>query len=221
MVGPERRSRVISKREKRIKAVHESGHAIVALFTPNLDPVHKISIIPRGYGIGGYTLQLPDEDRNLITRKELLDRIMVLLGGRVAEEIYFGEISSGASDDLEKATHYAQAMVCELGMSEKLGNLTFGKKDRQVFLGRDLMREKDYSEQTAVLIDNEVRSIVDGCYARARDLITEHQDKLRTLADALLEKEVLESDEIRQLVGLPVQEPATNDQPKTDEGPAT
>ena len=135
MVGPERRSRVISKREKRIKAVHESGHAIVALFTPNLDPVHKISIIPRGYGIGGYTLQLPDEDRNLITRKELLDRIMVLLGGRVAEEIYFGEISSGASDDLEKATHYAQAMVCELGMSEKLGNLTFGKKDRQVFLG--------------------------------------------------------------------------------------
>ena len=164
--------------------------------------MHKISIIPRGYGIGGYTLQVPDEDRNLITRKELLDRIAVLLGGRVAEEIFFNEISSGASDDLEKATHYAQTMVCELGMSDKLGHLTFGKKDRQVFLGRDLMREKDYSEQTAVLIDSEVRRIVDECYTRANELVKKNQDKLRLLSDALLEKEVLDSEEIKKVVGL-------------------
>lgn len=202
MVGPERKSRVISKREKKIKAVHESGHALIALLLPGADPVHKISIIPRGYGVGGYTLQVPDEDRNLITQKELLDRITVLLGGRVAEELYFNEISSGASDDLEKATHFAQAMVCELGMSDKLGHLTFGKKDRQVFLGRDLMREKDYSEQTAVLIDSEVRRIVDGCYVRAKELLKQNQDKLNQLSDVLLEKEVLDAEEIRKITGF-------------------
>jgi cell division protease FtsH len=203
MVGPERKSRVISKREKQIKAIHEAGHALIALFTPNSDPVHKISIIPRGYGVGGYTLQVPDEDRNLITRTEIQDRITVLLGGRVADEIFFKEISSGASDDLEKATHYAQTMVCDLGMSEKLGHLTLGKKDRQVFLGRDLMREKDYSEQTAILIDSEVRRIVDECYARATGLITKQQANLKLLSDALLEKEVLDADEIKKIVGLP------------------
>ncbi|MBI4710869.1 MAG: cell division protein FtsH, partial [Candidatus Omnitrophica bacterium] len=168
MVGPERKSRVISKREKKIKAVHESGHTLIALLLPGADPVHKVSIIPRGYGIGGYTLQVPDE----------------------------------ASDDLEKATHYAQTMVCELGMSDKLGHLTFGKKDRQVFLGRDLMREKDYSEQTAVLIDSEVRRIVDGCYARATDLLKQNYDKLLLLTDVLLEKEVIDAEEIKKVTGL-------------------
>ena len=202
MVGPERKSRVISKREKKIKAVHESGHTLIALLLPGADPVHKVSIIPRGYGIGGYTLQVPDEDRNLITKTEILDRITVLLGGRVAEEIYFKEISSGASDDLEKTTHYAQTMVCELGMSDKLGHLTFGKKDRQVFLGRDLMREKDYSEQTAVLIDGEVRRIVDECYVRATDLIKQNHDKLTLLSDVLLEKEVIDAEEIKKITGL-------------------
>lgn len=202
MVGPERKSRVISKREKKIKAIHESGHALIALLLPGADPVHKISIIPRGYGVGGYTLQVPDEDRNLITRTEILDRITVLLGGRVAEELYFHEVSSGASDDLEKATHYAQVMVCELGMSDKLGHLTFGKKDRQVFLGRDLMREKDYSEQTAVLIDAEVRRIADDCYERAKKLLNQNQDRLNQLADVLLEKEVIDADEIRRITGL-------------------
>ncbi|MDD5671983.1 MAG: cell division protein FtsH, partial [Candidatus Omnitrophica bacterium] len=201
MVGPERKSRVISKKEKEIKAVHESGHALIALLLPNADPVHKISIIPRGYGIGGYTLQMPTEDKNLISRQELLDRITVLLGGRVAEEIRFQEVTSGAQDDLEKATHYAQMMVCELGMSEKLGHLTFGKKDRQVFLGRDLMREKDYSEQTAIMIDEEVRNIVDSCFRRAHDLVAGHKDELLKLSDRLLEKEVLEAEEIRSVIG--------------------
>ncbi|MBN1687472.1 MAG: ATP-dependent zinc metalloprotease FtsH [Candidatus Omnitrophica bacterium] len=211
MVGPERKSRVISKREKEIKAVHEAGHALVALFLPNMDPVHKISIIPRGYGIGGYTLQMPTEDRNLITEKEIHDRITVLLGGRVAEDIFFNEITSGAQDDLAKATQFAQMMVCELGMSKRLGNLTFGKKDRQVFLGRDLMREKDYSESTAVIIDEEVRRIVDSCYERAKSLINEHREKLKKLSARLLEVEVLESDEIRGLVGLPPEPPHSDE----------
>ncbi len=202
MVGPERKSRVISKKEKEVKAVHESGHALVALMTPDSDPVHKISIIPRGYGVGGYTLQMPTEDRNLITERELRNRITVLLGGRVAEEIYFNEITSGASDDLQKATQLAQTMVCELGMSKKLGQLTFGKKDQQVFLGRDLMREKDYSEHTAVLIDEEVRNIVNEAYSRARDLITRNREKLGALSQLLLEKEVLDEEEIKQVVGL-------------------
>lgn len=207
MIGPERKSRVISKNEKKIKAVHESGHALIALLVPGADPVHKISIIPRGYGVGGYTLQVPDEDRNLITRTEILGRITVLLGGRVAEELFFKEISSGASDDLEKATHYAQAMVCELGMSEKLGHLTFGKKDRQVFLGRDLMREKDYSEQTAVLIDSEVRRIVDECYARATGILKQNMDKLTSLSEVLLEKEVIEAEEMKRITGLAEDDP--------------
>jgi len=201
-MSPERKSRVISKREKEIKAVHESGHALAALLIPGADPVHKISIIPRGMGIGGYTLQIPEEDRTLISKQDLLDRITVLLGGRVAEEVYFKEITSGASDDLEKATHFAQTMVCELGMSRRLGNLTFGKKDQQIFLGRDLMRERDYSEQTAIIIDEEVRQIVDGCYRRAKELIQNNQDKLKNLSAQLLEKEVLYIEEIKKITGI-------------------
>lgn len=208
MVGPERKSRVISDKEKKIKAVHESGHALVALMTPNSDPVHKISIIPRGHGIGGYTLQLPTEDRNLISRQEILDRITVLLGGRVAEALCMGEITSGASDDLQKATSYAQMMVCELGMSEKLGNLTFGKKQQPIFLGRDFMHERDYSEQTAVVIDQEVRRIVDEAFLRAKTILEANRDKLDKLSAALLDKEVLQQDEIEAAAGLPPRVPA-------------
>ncbi len=206
MVGPERKSRVISEKEKKIKAVHESGHALVALMTPNGDPVHKISIIPRGHGVGGYTLQLPTEDRNLISRQEILDRITVLLGGRVAESLYFGEITSGASDDLQKATSYAQMMVCELGMSEKMGNLTFGKRQQQIFLGRDFMHEKDYSEQTAVMIDQEVRRIVDEAHARAKSILETHRGKLEKLSAALLEKEVLSQYEVETIAEVPHRE---------------
>ncbi len=203
MAGPERKSRVISRREKEIVAVHESGHALVGFLLPGADPVHKISIIPRGYGALGYTLQMPYEDKNLHSEQELLDKITCLLGGRVAEEIYFQEITSGAHDDLEKATHLAQVMVCELGMSKKLGHLTFGKKDRQVFLGRDLMSERDYSEQTAVLIDEEVRRIVDACHERAQKIVKEHQDKLRKLSEKLLECETLDGELARRIAGLP------------------
>ena len=203
MVGPERKSRVISDKEKKIKAVHESGHALVALLLPNSDPVHKISIIPRGHGVGGYTLQLPTEDRNLISRQEIKDRITVLLGGRVAEDICFNEITSGASDDLQKATSYAQMMVCELGMSEKMGNLTFGKRQQQIFLGRDFMHDKDYSEQTAVMIDQEVRRIVDEAFVLAKSILEKNRDKLDRLSAILLEKEVLYQDQIEDAAGLP------------------
>jgi cell division protease FtsH len=201
MVGPERKSRVISAKEKEIKAVHESGHALVALMTPNSDPVSKISIIPRGMGVGGFTLQRPDEERNLIGRQEIRDRIAVLLGGRVAEEIYFGEITSGASDDLQKATHYAQMMVCELGMSERLGNLTYGRKSSHSFLGNDV-REVDYSDQTALIIDEEVSKIVHQGYDKAKELLTKNRDKLNLLSKEVLEKETLDEDQILQLLGL-------------------
>lgn len=212
MAGPERKSRVISKREKEVVAVHESGHALLAMLLPGADPVHKISIIPRGHSALGYTLQVPIEDRYLVTQEELLDKITVLMGGRVAEEIHFSAITSGAQNDLEVVTHLAQRMVCEFGMSKRLGHLTFGKKDQQVFLGRDLLREKDYSEKTSILIDEEVREIVDSCYERAQKLIRENQDKLKTLSDKLLEIEVLDGEDARKLLGLP--EMNRNDHPR-------
>ncbi len=203
MAGPERRSRVISKREKEIVAVHESGHAILTLLvTGKTDELHKVSIIPRGHAALGYTLHLPIEDRYLTTERELRDKITVLLGGRVAEELVFKEITTGAQNDLEVVTNYAQRMVCEYGMSKKLGNLTFGKKDREVFLGRDLLREKDYSEHTAIAIDEEVRKIVDDCHNRATELLRGHQVELKKLSDRLLEKEVLEAEEVKELIGM-------------------
>ncbi len=203
MAGPERKSRLISKHEKEIVAVHESGHALLTLLvTGSTDHLHKVSIIPRGHAALGYTLHMPVEDRYLTTEKELREKIIVLLGGRVAEELVFKEITTGAQNDLEIATNYAQRMVCEYGMSKKLGHLTFGKKDRDIFLGRDLLREKDYSESTAISIDEEVRKIVDDCHIRATDLLRIHLDKLRKLADRLLEKEVLEAEEVKNLVGL-------------------
>ncbi len=203
MAGPERKSRLISRREKEIVAVHESGHALLTLLLKeDTDQLHKVSIIPRGTQALGYTLNLPIEDRYLVSEKELYDKITVLFGGRVAEELVFQSITTGAHNDLEVATAYAQRMVCEFGMSKRLGHLTFGKKDRQIFLGRDLMHEKDYSESTAVLIDEEVRRIVDECYQRARDLLQENDSKLRKLSERLLEKEVLDAAEVRELLGL-------------------
>ena len=202
MVGPERKSRVISKQEKEVKAVHESGHALVALMSAGSDPVHKISIIPRGLGVGGYTLQMPLEEKSLISKKEILGRIKVLLGGRAAEEIYFNEITSGAQDDIQKATQFAHMMVCKLGMSKRMGNLTFGKPDSQIFLGRDWMHERDYSEQTAVMIDEEVLRIVDEGYSGAMEILQKNRDKLNLLSQRLLEKEVLEEQEILVITGL-------------------
>ncbi|MBI4227271.1 MAG: ATP-dependent zinc metalloprotease FtsH [Candidatus Omnitrophica bacterium] len=203
MAGPERKSRVISNYEKSIVAAHEAGHALVALLVPGADPVHKVSIIPRGTAALGYTMQMPLEDRYITTRRELLGKLTVLLGGRVAEELTCQEVTTGAQNDLEVATELARRMVCEYGMSEALGHLTFGKRPSMVFLGRDLAEERNYSDRTAVLIDEEVRKIVDASYARARDVLTAHRDQLAQLTGALLEREVLDGEEVTRIAGLP------------------
>ncbi len=199
IAGPERKSRMISDREKRIVAFHESGHALVAFSIPGTDPVHKVSIIPRGPALG-YTLQLPLEDRYLTTRQEILDRLAVLLGGRVAEELVIGEITTGAQDDLGKATAFAQKMVCEYGMSERLGPLTYRKKEEEVFLGRDIGRDRSYSEKTAEMIDEEVKKIVTDALVRAREILTANRVKLDLLAQRLTECEVIDAEEIVQIL---------------------
>jgi len=200
MAGPERKSRVISDYEKRVVTYHESGHALLAFLIPEADPLHKVSIIPRGTAALGYTLQLPIEDRYLVTKKELLGRLTVLLGGRASEDLIYNELTTGAQDDLERTTEIAHRMVCELGMSERLGPMTLGRKERQVFLGRDFTKEKNYSETTAIEIDKEVRSIIDQCYERARALLQENTDKLKRLAEALIEREVMDGAEVEEIL---------------------
>ncbi len=200
MAGPERKSRVMSKEEKKRVAYHEAGHALLALLIPGADPLHKVSIIPRGTAALGYTMQLPTQDRYLVTRSELFAKLTVMLGGRVSEEIIFNEVSTGAQNDLEITTETARRMVCEYGMSEKLGHLTFGRRDRQIFLGRDILEEKNYSEQTAILIDQEVQGIIRGCYERAKDNLAQNQEKLKQVAEALLEREVLDGEEVKKMV---------------------
>ncbi len=202
MTGPERKSRVISKKEKSMVAYHESGHALLSLLIPGVDPLHKVSIIPRGTSALGYTMQLPLEDRYITTKTELISRLIILLGGRVSEELIFNEISTGAHNDLEVSTDIARKMVTKFGMSEKLGSLTYGKRDEQIFLGRDLFEERNYSEETARLIDQEVKSMVDYCYKIAKDKLTEHKEELKKLAEVLLEKEVLDSEEVKKIVGI-------------------
>ena len=185
IAGPERKNVIISDKEKKVVAYHESGHALVARFLPNTDPVHKISIIPRGGAALGYTLQLPTEDRYLISKQELMTRLAVLLGGRVAEEIVFEDITTGAHDDLQKATEIAREMVCEYGMSDTLGPLTLGRRHKEVFLGKDIAEDRNYSEEVAYTIDKEVRSIIDSAYEQARKLIVENRDKLDKLTTIL------------------------------------
>jgi len=205
MAGPERKSRVISKQEKGIIAYHESGHALLALVIPGADPLHKVSILPRGMALG-YTIRMPLEDRYIVTREELVGRITGLLGGRVSEEIIFNELSTGAQNDLEIATAIARKMVTRFGMSEKLGHLTFGHKEEQIFLGRDIIEERNYSDQTALMIDQEIRSIIDSCYKRAKEELIKHKDRLKVLAEKLLEREVMEAEEIKVLLGFKVEE---------------
>ncbi len=207
MAGPERKSRIISDKEKRVVAYHESGHTLLALLVPGADPLHKVSIIPRGTAALGYTMQVPIEDRYLTSRKELLGKLVVLMGGRAAEEIFFEEITTGAHNDIEVATGIARRMVCEFGMSDKMGNLAFGKRETQIFLGRDFSEERNYSEETARQIDGEVKRLVDEAYARAKKEITTHIEKLKTLAEKLLEKEVLDAEEVRAIVGIPNLQP--------------
>jgi cell division protease FtsH len=218
IAGPERKTRVLNEKEKRITAFHESGHALVALLTPDTDPLHKVSIIPRGAHALGYTMQLPIEDRYTMSRRELTARMTVMMGGRAAEELVFNEITTGAQNDLETATELARRMVCEFGMSDRLGNLTYGKRERQMFLGRDLFEERNYSEQTAVLIDEEVRRLVDAAYDRARQTLVSNRQHLDSMAERLLEKEVLDGEEVKRVVGVTsgaaTPAPSGNDHPR-------
>jgi len=198
LMGAERKSLIISDAEKRTTAYHEAGHALVAVFHPHADPLHKVTIIPRGMALG-LTTQLPADDRHTLSREFLEGRIAVAMGGRLAEEIFLSTRTTGAGNDIEHATELARKMVCEWGMSENLGPLTFGKKDEAIFLGRELAQHKDYSESTAILIDREVKRIVTEAYEQARKIILEKRDVLERIALALLEREVLEADEISAL----------------------
>jgi cell division protease FtsH len=203
VAGLEKKRRLMSKKEKEIVAFHESGHAIVASLLPNADPVRRISIIPRGISALGYTLQLPTEDRYLMTKSELQDRLAVLLGGRVAEEIVFGEISTGAHNDLQRASDIATSMVKEYGMSEKLGYVTFEKEKKPIFLPSSLISSREYSEDTAKQIDEEVKKIIDEAHQKVKEILTAQRGKLDELARLLLEKEVVEEEDLKRIIDLP------------------
>lgn len=202
IAGPQKKSRIISKHEQRVIAAHECGHTLVARLTNHSDPVHKVTIIPRGQALG-YTLQLPLEDKFLTSKSELLDKLCILLAGRAAEEIVFGEITSGASDDLNKTMAYARKMVVELGMSEKLGPIALPNGDEgEVFLGRDLSRHKTYSEELARTIDEEILDLIKSSYARAKEIISSHRVAFDKLVETLLAKEVVDAKEIDEILGL-------------------
>jgi cell division protease FtsH len=202
IAGPERKSRVISEEEKSIVAYHESGHTLVAALLPNTDPVHKVSIIARGAAALGYTLQLPSEDKYLTRESEIRDTLCVLLAGRAAEEVAFNELSTGAQNDLERVTKMARSLVCKFGMSSTLGPQTFGRQSGNVFLGHDLVQEKEFSEQTAIEIDKEVTKIIKDSYAKAKSMIEKNRDKLDLLAKKLEEEEVLEAERILELLNI-------------------
>jgi cell division protease FtsH len=207
LMGSERRSMIISDEEKQVTAVHEGGHALLAVLLPHADPIHKVTIIPRGMALG-VTQQLPVDDKHNYSRDYLNDQIAILLGGRVAEELTNGNITTGAGNDLDRATDMARRMVCEWGMSEAIGPLTYGKKEEQVFLGRDFAQSQDYSEGTAIRIDQEIKRIVTDNYDRARDLLSSHKDELICIAEELLIREVLDADQVTRLAkGLRIEDP--------------
>ncbi len=199
LMGAERKSMVLSDEEKRVTAYHEAGHALMARLLPGTDPVHKVTIIPRGRALG-VTMQLPTDDRHNYSKDFLYNNLAILLGGRVAEELVLNHVTTGAGNDIERATDLARKMVCEWGMSDKLGPLTFGKKEEEIFLGREIATRRDFSEQVAVEIDHEVKRLVTENYERAKRLLTENMAALKALAEALLEKEVLEGAEIDQII---------------------
>jgi len=199
LMGAERKSMMLSEEEKRITAYHEAGHALMAKLLPGTDPVHKVTIIPRGRALG-VTMQLPTDDRHNYSKEFLYNTLAILMGGRVAEELVLHHITTGAGNDLERATDLARKMVCEWGMSEKLGPLTFGRKEEEIFLGREIATKRDFSEQVAVEIDHEIKRLVTENYERAKRMLTEHMASLKALAEALLEKEVLDAPEIDQIL---------------------
>jgi cell division protease FtsH len=199
LMGAERKSMILSDEEKRTTAYHEAGHARMAKLLPGADPVHKVTIIPRGRALG-VTMQLPTDDRHNYSKEFLYNNLAILMGGRVAEELVLKHITTGAGDDIERATDLARKMVCEWGMSEKLGPLTFGRKEEEIFLGRELTTKRDFSDQVALEIDLEIKRLVTENYERAKRLLTDHMRSLKALAEALLEKEVLDAPEIDQIL---------------------
>jgi cell division protease FtsH len=209
MAGPERKSRLISEREKQVTAYHEVGHALVARLLPNIDPVHKITIIARGM-MGGYTRVLPSEDRYLYTRSYFEDTLAWSLGGQAAEMLIFGEMTTGAENDIERATKLARKMVCEYGMSTRLGPMAFGHKEEMVFLGRDLGEQRNYSEAVAEEIDAEVRRLITEAYARAMDILTKNREKLVMIAERLVKEETLEGPVFEAMMGMPPLDPAAS-----------
>ena len=224
MAGPERKSKVMSDKEKRLTAYHEGGHTLVGMLLPNADPVHKVTIIPRGRA-GGYTLMLPKEDRSYATRGELLDKLKTLLAGRVAEEVVLKEISTGAQNDIQRATQMARSMIMEYGMSKHLGPIAFGdSSDHQVFLGRDLNNQRNYSEEVASDIDREVRKLITTAYEECRILLSDNIDKLHDIAAALMDKETLDAEELEEIVGfgnVTKKEPAGKDDHHDDDDTTT
>jgi len=201
LMGPEKKSHIMSKKEKEITSLHESGHALLSLLLPEVNPLKKVSIIPRGLA-GGYTFTPPLEDRHYWTKKELLAEITMILGGRASEELNLSEVTTGAQNDLEVATGMARRMVTQFGMSQRLGNLTLGRREGLVFLGRDIMEEKNYSDQTAHIIDEEVKKITDDAYGKAIEMLRNNQEKLKLLSSSLLEKEVLSGEEVKKILGI-------------------
>ena len=197
-MGVERKSLIISDKEKRMTAYHEGGHALVAALIEDADPLHKVTIIPRGMALG-LTMQLPIDDKLSHDKKYLESRLAILMAGRIAEEIFLDQMTTGAGNDIERATEMAHKMVCEWGMSE-LGPLSFGKKDEQIFLGREIAQHRDYSEETAIKIDQQVRKLVEDGYSRARAIIEDRSDALVKIAEALLEREVLDGAEVLDLI---------------------
>ena len=197
-MGPEKKTRVRSEKEQKLVAYHEAGHAVVSRFLPTQDPVHQISIVPRGMA-RRYTIYRPTEDKPLMSRKEMVETIISLLGGRVAEQLIPDDISTGASNDIERATKIARSMVTKYGMSQRVGTITFGQNQEEVFLGRDIAQGREYSEETAGIIDEEVKSIIDFAYKKAEAILQEHIDKLHSVAGVLLEKEKIDGEEFDQI----------------------
>jgi cell division protease FtsH len=214
MAGPQRKSRIIDTKEREVLAYHEAGHAVVGELLEHSDPVHKVTILPRGMSLGS-TMTVPEADKYLVSEHQLTDMIATLLAGRVAEEIVYGEVWTGASNDLERVTRIARAMVCEYGMSEKLGTLALGRRAHNPFLGRDYNDERNYSEEVAKMIDEEVRNIVDRCHQRATDLLTMHRQKLDAVVQALLERETLSREEFLAVMAGETLEPMQPSDPGT------
>jgi cell division protease FtsH len=231
LMGAERRSMIVTDEEKRVTAIHEGGHALLGILLPHADPLHKVTIIPRGMALG-LTQQLPVDEKHNYSRAYLNDQIAILLGGRIAEELTTGNITTGAGNDLERATDLARRMVCEWGMSDSMGPLTFGKKEEQIFLGREIAQHQDYSEETALKIDAEVKRIVMDAYERATGILGDNKQRLLDIADALLTREVLDAEQVRRIAqGLPIDDAtvspaapaadeATRDRPRDKERPS-